>query len=504
MREIAIAGWIALIFGLLSFHATGHVGTFALANGVLGAAALVAWGVASTRRLHASIGPHARREIARGLLRVGAALLCAAGIERGLAFADLRFDWTFEQRYQLAPATLAVLRDLDAPLEILFFYDPLDPRIRRTRALLDTLARHGDVTIRELELSHSANDLETYGVSSSNSLVVRVGDSSGTIERPTEGAIFEALHRLHGTRHGVIAVLRGEGEGDPHRRDDLGFSGLSEALITEGYELRDLVTASLDAVPSDVSVVLSIAPRRKLRGEALEALRSYLAAGGRLIALLEPEAQSGVEAILSEYGLHSPQSVLVDPASAGMNEKSRGLSPVAFHYERHPITAGLDRSRMTVFDGVRAFELRKPQPGDDLRAIVQSSPHAWLDDDLSVLDPAGAVPDAGDARQTYHPIAVAGRYPRGDVETRIVAVGDSAFAANRHLRSLYNLDLILNSVHWVLEREAAITLRPKLRARVQFPLPASDSLQMLYSVGLLMPELLLIAGVCVWSRRRSA
>ena len=83
-------------------------------------------------------------------------------------------------------------------------------------------------------------------------------------------------------------------------------------------------------------------------------------------------------------------------------------------------------------------------------------------------------------------------------------MGDSAFAANRHLRSLYNLDLILNSVHWVLERESAITIRPKLRARVQFPLPASDSLQMLYSVGLLMPELLLIAGVCVWSRRRSA
>jgi hypothetical protein len=47
-------------------------------------------------------------------------------------------------------------------------------------------------------------------------------------------------------------------------------------------------------------------------------------------------------------------------------------------------------------------------------------------------------------------------------------------------------------------------LRPKIRSAVQFPLPVTESLQLLYGVGLLLPELLLIIGGIVWLRRRSA
>ena len=85
-----------------------------------------------------------------------------------------------------------------------------------------------------------------------------------------------------------------------------------------------------------------------------------------------------------------------------------------------------------------------------------------------------------------------------------MASGDSDFASNRYLRVLYNLDLVLNAVHWAVERESEITLRPKIRDTIQFPLPLQNSLRTLYSVGLLLPELLLIAGGIVWLRRRVA
>ena len=86
----------------------------------------------------------------------------------------------------------------------------------------------------------------------------------------------------------------------------------------------------------------------------------------------------------------------------------------------------------------------------------------------------------------------------------IVAFGDSDFASNRSLRTLYNADLALNAVHWAVEREAAIKILPKIRSTVQFPLPVENTLQTLYGVGLLVPELLLAAGALVWLRRRSA
>ena len=82
--------------------------------------------------------------------------------------------------------------------------------------------------------------------------------------------------------------------------------------------------------------------------------------------------------------------------------------------------------------------------------------------------------------------------------------GDSDFASNRYLRALYNLDLALNAVHWAVERESEITLRPKLRTPKQFPLPIQNTLRTFHGVGLLVPELLLgIAGL-VWLRRRAS
>jgi hypothetical protein len=158
---------------------------------------------------------------------------------------------------------------------------------------------------------------------------------------------------------------------------------------------------------------------------------------------------------------------------------------------------------MTFFPGARSFRLRKPEPDDELWSLVYSSSEAWLCDGPSALARCGAElePPEGAGRD-YQPIAVAGRYRRGGLETRILAFGDSEFANNRNLRSIYNLDLILNGMHWLLAREPEITLRPKLRTPVQFPLPLTSTLTTLYGVGLLVPELLLIGGALVWLRGR--
>ena len=53
----------------------------------------------------------------------------------------------------------------------------------------------------------------------------------------------------------------------------------------------------------------------------------------------------------------------------------------------------------------------------------------------------------------------------------------------------------LNAVHWVAAREPAITLRPKVAVsrKMQFPIPLQNTFTSFQSVGLLLPELLLIA-----------
>lgn len=506
MREASLAGLVAVTFGLGSFYATGDLGTFSIVNLGVGSLLLLAAAIAGARRLRVAAGPHARRVIARGLLGIAAATLLGVALERAAAWSEIRFDWTFEQRFELADATRRALAELSEGLRATLYHDPLDPRVRRTRLLLQTLAEAGQLELRERVLAEAPDDSDHFGVGSSNTVVFELGERFETVDRPTEGAIYEALYRLRTLGTLNLVVLRGEGEGDPNRSDDLGFSGLAAALATEGYRVRSVVSAALDEVPADTDAVIAIAPRRRLTPSAVSALRRYLARGGSLVALLEPGEESGLEGLLAEFGIATADAVVVDPAS-GPVEASRaaGIDIVAHNYETHPATQGLDHNRMTYFPGARGFVLRKTRTEDELKRVVLSSPRSWSSADLSLLEGGGRRPTPPDgARLDYQTLVAAGRFPREQGEVRIVAFGDADFASNRYLRALYNLDLVLNAVHWATQRESEITLRPKIRQNIHFPMPLTDSVQALYGVGLLLPELLLIAGGIVWLRRRTA
>lgn len=503
-RELAFVGLVAVLFGLGSYYATGALAAFSALHLALGAAALLCALALGARRLRSVGSRDARRVAMRGALRVVAACALAAGLERAAASADLRLDWTFERRYELAPATRKALVELPGPLEALLFYDPLDPRRRQTRLLLESFAREGDVRVRELPIEAAADEADRYEVADSNAVVLVVGDRFETVDRPTEGALYEALYRLRARETGTLVFLTGEGEGNLERTDELGYSGLAAALATEGYRIRSVVAAAMPEVPEDADAVVALAPRRQLLPEAIAALRRYLLRGGRLVALLEPGVDSGLEALLAEFGMRSPDAVVVDPASADLGTTGRGTAPLITHYETHPTTRGLEPSRMAMLHGARAFALTKPQADDELRRTALSSPRAWLSSDLSLLTSRSRPPDPDAAARGYQTLAAAGRYRREQGETRIVAFGDGDFASNRYLRTLYNLDLVLNAVHWATEQEPEITLRPKLRTPLNFPIPLANTVQALYGVGLLIPELLLAAGGVVWLRRRSA
>jgi hypothetical protein len=506
MRELALTGLIAAAFGLGSYYATKQFGTFSTLNLVLGSLLLVAAFAVGARRLRFAGGPLSRRVIGRGLLLVVGALALGVGLERVAARSQVVFDWTFERRFELSPGTLAALDRLPEGVRTILYHDRYDPRTRRTRLLLETIAQAagGKIEVDERILDESPGDTDRYEIGTSNSVVVVMGDRFETVERATEGALYEALQRLTSAEGGTLVLLRGEGQGDPEDASEIGYSGLASALATEGYRLRSAVSAALREVPPQTDAVLLIAPRRRLLGEAVAALGRYLETGGRLVALLEPGVESGLEDLLAAYGIAAPDAVLVDPASAGFEAERQGLDIIAHNYESHPTTRGLSHNRMTFFPGARSFDLRKPRSEDVVKRTVLSSSRSWRSEDVGILERGVEDLESEGVAQDYHAIAAVGRYPRGDGETRLAVFGDGDFASNRYLRAVYNLDLILNTVHWAVERESQITLRPKISTTVQFPLPLASTLGTFYGVGLLVPELLLIAGGIVWLRRRSA
>jgi gliding motility-associatede transport system auxiliary component len=503
-RPLALVGCVALLAGVAYSWALGEPGPFGAINLALGTLALAAAGVLGLRdwRRHTAAVP--RAPLVDGVLLVIALCWGAVLVERLAHASHVRFDWTFEKTYELSPATLEKVRCLTrrGPLQLTLYDDPQDPRRRTTRALLDVIAAREGVQVAQRAIADYPDDADRFAIAGSNTVVVQAGNHWETVDRPSEGALFEAFAKLCDGGHRRIYLTVGAGEGDPFSTGPTGFSGLAAALETEGYELHTLETGAIREVPEDAGVLLMIAPERRLREEALDALRRYLARGGRLVAFLEPGRESGLAEVLAEWGIRSPDELVVDPASGPVEGDAPGLDPLAFSYTQHPVTRGLRRNRMTFFRGARSFVLRKPEVEDKLKAVVYASARSWLSPDVKAAERHVEPVRPPGAREDYHPLVVTGRYRRGVHETRIVAFGDSDIASNHYLRALYNLDLVVNAVHWAAEREPDITIRPKAATVLQFPLPIQNSLRALYSVGLVVPELLLLAAGLVWLRRR--
>jgi hypothetical protein len=506
VRGLGLAGAIAIGFGLGSYYVTGELGRFAQANLVAGGAALLLAALLSLRRMHGLGSPATRGALARRALGIVAVAALALALERGAARPGLGFDWTLERRFTLAPATLTALRALPDDLVATLYYDADDPRLRGSQLLLSAFAATGEIEARERDLEHADADLDRFGALPSNSVVLESQGRHEIVTRPTEGTLWEGLQRLAARdREGVLYFARGEGEADPTRGDPAGWSGAAAALANEGYAVREIVLAAASAIPDDAAALILAAPHRVLRPETVALLQGWLARGGGLVLLLEPGVETGLEPLLEAWGFALPDGLVVDPASGPLEGGAPGVNPLVHAYADHPVTRDLDANRMTFFVQARAVNaVRKPEPEDELGGIAFTSPRAWLTRDLAGVARGAAPADADGAEPQRFSLAALGRYPRDGGEARIAVFGDADFASNRHLRSLYNLDLFMNTVHWVAGREPEITRRAKLLTPVQRPLTVQESLSTFYGLGLLLPELLLIGAALAWARRRSA
>ena len=147
------------------------------------------------------------------------------------------------------------------------YYDPFDPRVRRTRLLLTRIAEEGPMRVRERILDDHPEEADRFEV---GTLEHGGAHGSAIVSRPSS-----ARPRGRSTRRST-ACARPRGEPSPRcaararatcrAASDVGYAGLAAALATEGYDLRSVVVGhAWTEVPDATDVLLVISPRRRLR-----------------------------------------------------------------------------------------------------------------------------------------------------------------------------------------------------------------------------------------------
>jgi ABC-type uncharacterized transport system involved in gliding motility auxiliary subunit len=336
-------------------------------------------------------------------------------------------------------------------------------------------------------------------------LVLTAGGRTEKAAAPTEEELTNALVRL--THAGVRRAYFTEGHGEPALRGEGadGLSGAAKGLEGQGIQVAAVTLLRAGEVPADASALVVVAPRRPLLEAEVAAVRRYLARGGRLALLAEPEAVTGLEPVLAEFGIQLDDDLVLDPSPAAQAMGGNASTPLVQPVREHPVTRGLAAAGLPVIMStarslsplLASADAPRPRP------LLLTSPDAWGETDLAALrDPARGVQRGEDEKGGPLPVAMAAERGAGPGRARVVAVGDGDLVQNGLLGALSNRDFFLDAVSWLAEADDRITIRPRTRDAAVVFLSEGQALTLAVVSVDVVPVLLLGLGLAVWLARR--
>jgi ABC-type uncharacterized transport system involved in gliding motility auxiliary subunit len=467
------------------------------------------------------------REARYGTLTV-ASILVVLGILVAINYLasrhNKRWDLTAARQFTLSEQTTRILQGLDRPIDLRVFArsDEFD-RFRQRLDEYEYVSRQ--VRVEYIDVERDPRRANQYEVQFSGTLVVeydgRLERVTSTAEQDITNAIIKAVQ---GVEHRVYFV-QGHGERSIQATDRGGLSTIVSALQGDNFETEALVLAQYQAVPDDASVLVVAGPRADFLPAEIDMLRAYLARGGKIFFLLDPPDRvdspplTNLIALIAEWGIEVGNNIIVDTSGMGQLLGTDVSVPIAAPpYENHPITERFNL--LTAFPLARSVtSIEGGVDGRWAQELVMTSPRSWAETDIKRLLESGEVqhePDRGDlpgpvslaaavsapATDAPPPADTGDGEPPATPQTRIAVFGDSDFATNGWLGIPGNRDLFLNTVSWLAQQEDLIAIRPRDPEERRITLTADQERRIFWLTVLIIPGLILAAGVYTWWRRR--
>jgi len=456
-------------------------------------------------------------------------ILVVLGILGGINYIayrrPLKKDFTKGQRHSLSDQTKKVVGGLADDVRILYFQRAADlggrdERIKQYQALSPR------VTTEFVDPYTSPTRAREYDVKGPwPTIVVERGTRRERAASDSEQDLTNALVKI--TREGekTVCFAEGEGERDIDDGSDLGYTAAREALTKSQYVVKKVVLAREGSVPADCAVVVVAGPQADLLPPVVEAVRGYVAGGGKALVMSEPPlktATPNIDGMLRGWNLEPGNDVVVDVSGMGQLFGAGELTPMVVEYPYHDITRGF--RVMTAFHEARSLQAGTgPAPGITAQNLVQTSEASWGETDLALKAPVQ--PDEKDKKGPVSLGAVAtlpvvtppspepspGASPEPEAppeapaptrEGRVVALGDADFASNALLGFQGNRDFFLNTVAWLAEDADLISIRPREPDDQRMFLSQTQQQSIALVALLLLPGLFVGLGVWAWWKRR--
>ncbi len=538
---ILLAG-IALLASAGAIHAIFLEATIWTALIAASGLALGAWGTYALRSDLGAMIRQRRGEIV--LYTIGVVGMLSALAYLSVMF-PLRLDMTEEGRYSLSEQTLTMLKGLDKPVHITFFHDPM---MRETVELYQLIAKQTDkVTVEFFDPMLYPAQARLRGVQFAGTAIMESEDRKLQINGSSETDIANGILRVSMGVQQTVCFLDGHREPDPfsleshdHVEGSAGHShGLGaqyvlhqqhgmgkarNALEAMNYKVEKISlmrSAGADAL-SQCSLLIVAGPKLALLPVEVDTIRTFLAAGGNALFMLDPFVRTGLEPVLREYGIVPDDDIVIDEASHFWADPS---SPAVTDYNYHQVARDLP---LTFFPGARSLSPTSQRiPGVSVIPLANSSKQSFGETDsqragfdkgkdlpgpTTLMAIANRRPAAADDPVYRSPEeqlsgaakGVANERPRNPAtgRSRIAVVGDSDFATNSFFHIMGNGNLFLNTVNYLAARENLIGIEPRTQDLPRVNLTNRQMKGTFFLSVILIPALLAVIGTAVWWKQR--
>jgi ABC-type uncharacterized transport system involved in gliding motility auxiliary subunit len=364
--------------------------------------------------------------------------------------------------------------------------------------------------------------VKRYEVTTDGTTILESGDKESRITTSSEEDLTNAIVKVSREKKKVIYFLEGHGEASIEDSEERGYSLARQEMEKLAYEVKKLSLALADNFPEDCALLVIPGAQKDLIPNELDTIRNFIANGGRVFFMVDPETAPGMKSFLTEYGIQLEDDLIVDTVSRLMGGDY--FMPVVTGYEFHTITEKFNFA--TFFPFARSVNQTEDTPeGITTTILAKSSGNSWSERQLQETevtfnqdkDVAGPVSIA--AVITVEPAAkeieeqeqtevdaekeASPEEESPEQEGRLAVFGDSDFATNRYYHLSGNGNLFLNTINWLAEEADLISIQAKTASPKSIQLTASQGRILFFVSTIFLPLLVLVAGITVWMRRRS-
>lgn len=492
---LGILGLILVVIGLLVWAIITQFTPYSVTPLVLGGVLLLAYALINVGFLSHKVTGRAAVEGTNMAIGVVIVLAIIVFLQMILTKYHTQFDLTQAKKFSLSSQTIQTLRGLKDELTFQYLINPSSPgETQNAKDLMDLYHFQTDkVKIEVIDPEKDPAKVQELAPVTLAAIYVRKGSQHEKVSPVDENNLTNAIMKL--VKGGGRIVYFSTGHGERAFTDDTdrdGLSGMKKLLAEEGYEVKELQIASSDQVPADAVAVVVAGPQRPFFETEIATLENYLKYGGRMLVMLDPKTDSGLEKFFTDkFGVVFGDNYIVDNNPLmRLFGGGNPLSPMIGATETHPIVEAFKEGVPAMpFPIAQSVKLAEPLPtGEQGTIFIKTGKTAWGETDIqglktnntakfdegadeqgpiglgvAITKPAEAkVADASQAEAT--PEVKAETEPGEEKkdekpETRLVVYGDSDFATNKLVNNSY--DLFINSINWLAKQEDLISIRPK-------------------------------------------